>query len=167
MRTAFEILEEIFNPSSQDCQTPRQDLQLAITLNPDIARIEKAMEEYAAQFKDDTKERMFDDGMMEVIGVIQEHKENLSLKASIEKEYLEMFNRIRCAIFAKKNKKCVPVRKIAKTGQLHAALKIYSMDELGKVIYCVYSDKFHHDNNYKYATTEFCSRQTTIDKFLQ
>jgi hypothetical protein len=129
-----------------------------------VAWVVQAMEEYAAQFKSDTKEKMFDDGLTAQFSAAIE---STFKKAAIEKEYLEMFNRIRCAIYAKKNKKCVPVRKIAKAGQLHAALKIYSMDELGKVIYGVYSDKFHHDNNYKYATTEFCTRQTTIDKFLQ
>lgn len=158
MRTVEEITLDDFN-WTYDSDPAR--FQLFNQLIKPIA------EKYASQFKGDKKEKLFDDGMMEVVVSIQEYKNSISLKASVEKDYLEMFNRIRCAIFAKKNKKCVPVRKIAKPAQLHAALKIYSMDELGKVIYGVYSDKFHHDNNYKYATTEFCSRQTTIDKFLQ
>ena len=37
------ILEEIFKPSSQDCSTPREDLQLAITLNPSLNKIKEAM----------------------------------------------------------------------------------------------------------------------------
>lgn len=105
------------------------------------------------------KEKMFDDFVAE--GNKQDPKK------LAEKDFLEMFNRIRCAIFAKKNKKCIPVRKIAKPAQLHTALKTYSMDEIGKVVYNVYSDRFHHDNNYKFSTTEYCTRQTTIDKFLQ
>lgn len=38
-----EILVTIFEPSSQDCTTPIQDLQLAITLNPDLNKILRAM----------------------------------------------------------------------------------------------------------------------------
>lgn len=43
-KSNIEILQEIFKPVSQDCQTPKQDLQLAITLNPDLELILKAME---------------------------------------------------------------------------------------------------------------------------
>ena len=41
-----EILIEVFEPSPQNCQTPTQDLQLAITLNPDLNRIKEAMIEF-------------------------------------------------------------------------------------------------------------------------
>ncbi len=51
MKTPIEILFEVFDPSPQDCTTPEQDLQLAITLNPSLDRIKLAMEEYAKQFK--------------------------------------------------------------------------------------------------------------------
>ncbi len=45
MKTEHQkILVELFNPISQDCQTVEQDLQLSITLNPDIKLITKAME---------------------------------------------------------------------------------------------------------------------------
>jgi len=47
MEDKIDILTRIFEPSPQQCQTPREDLQLAITLNPDLSKIEQAMEEYA------------------------------------------------------------------------------------------------------------------------
>jgi hypothetical protein len=50
MKTKEEILTEIFEPVSQHCTTPRQDLQLAITLDPLLERIEQAMEKYSEQF---------------------------------------------------------------------------------------------------------------------
>jgi len=40
----IEILQKIFEPTSFDCQTEKQDLQIAITLNPDLDRILEAME---------------------------------------------------------------------------------------------------------------------------
>ena len=46
-RLQEEILLNVFNPASQDCQTVRQDLQLGITLNPDLELIEQAMDIYA------------------------------------------------------------------------------------------------------------------------
>jgi hypothetical protein len=51
MKFAHEILQEVFEPTPQDCQTPLQDLQLAITLNPDIPKIIESMHLFAAQFK--------------------------------------------------------------------------------------------------------------------
>jgi len=41
-----EILINVFEPSSQYCSTPLQDLQLAITLNPDVGMIKDAMIEF-------------------------------------------------------------------------------------------------------------------------
>ncbi|MFA5394944.1 MAG: hypothetical protein WC346_02885 [Methanogenium sp.] len=49
MEEKTDILTRIFEPSPQQCQTPREDVQLAITLNPDLSKIEQAMEEYAQQ----------------------------------------------------------------------------------------------------------------------
>lgn len=50
MKKTEEILESVFEPSPQDCSTPREDLQLAVTLNPSLDRIEEAMEECAVDF---------------------------------------------------------------------------------------------------------------------
>ncbi len=44
-----EILSVIFKPDSRDCTTIAQDLQLAITLNPDLNRIKWAMREACRQ----------------------------------------------------------------------------------------------------------------------
>lgn len=46
MKTKEEILTSVFDAMPQYFQTPRQDLQLAIILNPDLAKIEQAMELY-------------------------------------------------------------------------------------------------------------------------
>lgn len=40
----FKILQKVFEPTSFDCQTEKQDLQIAITLNPDLYKILEAME---------------------------------------------------------------------------------------------------------------------------
>ncbi len=53
MKQPEEILNELFETVSQDCTTPKQDLQLAITLNPDLDKIVLAMERYASQFSYD------------------------------------------------------------------------------------------------------------------
>lgn len=49
----FKHLNEEFNPDSQDCQTPRQDLQLAITLNPSLDKIENAVNNYLTDIKNE------------------------------------------------------------------------------------------------------------------
>jgi len=56
MRTVQEILLEVFTPTGLDCQTVREDLRLAIALNPSLELIEdvikismkEAIEESAA-----------------------------------------------------------------------------------------------------------------------
>jgi len=42
--TNIEILQKIFEPTSFDCQSEKDDLQIAITLNPNLSKIIKAME---------------------------------------------------------------------------------------------------------------------------
>ena len=49
MKTKEEILNEVFEPTSFDCSTETQDLQLAITLNPDLAKILQCMQSYASE----------------------------------------------------------------------------------------------------------------------
>jgi hypothetical protein len=49
MKSKEGILIEVFDPSMQDCTTLRQDLQIAVTLNPDLEKIEEAMDLYAQQ----------------------------------------------------------------------------------------------------------------------
>lgn len=49
MKTKLEILKYIFDPIDDDQSNEKQDLQLAITLNPSIDRILFAMEEYGKQ----------------------------------------------------------------------------------------------------------------------
>lgn len=49
MEQKIKILTDIFQPTAQDCRSWRDDLQLAITLNPDLMKIEQAMEEYSVQ----------------------------------------------------------------------------------------------------------------------
>ena len=44
-----EILVKTFEPSLQLCSTITQDLQLAITLNPNLNKIKEAMKETAKQ----------------------------------------------------------------------------------------------------------------------
>ena len=43
------ILSEIFQPIPQECSSPTKDLQLAITLNPDLNIIKTAMKEACKQ----------------------------------------------------------------------------------------------------------------------
>ena len=43
MKTKEEILEMYFDPYQTDYQTEWKDLQLAITLNPSLERIEQAI----------------------------------------------------------------------------------------------------------------------------
>ncbi len=45
MRSAEAILIEVFDPSGEDCQTCREDLQLAVTLNPSLELVEQAINE--------------------------------------------------------------------------------------------------------------------------
>lgn len=67
MKTAQEILEKVFSPSAQDCTTPKEDLQLAITLNPDLNKFLQAMEEYAAQPKWISVEERLPNELVEVM----------------------------------------------------------------------------------------------------
>lgn len=47
MEDKIKILTEIFDPSPQAGFTPKQDLQLAITLNPNLDRFLEAMDKHA------------------------------------------------------------------------------------------------------------------------
>ena len=40
----LEILQKVFEPTSFDCKSEKEDLQIAITLNPDLSKIIEAME---------------------------------------------------------------------------------------------------------------------------
>lgn len=44
-----EILHKEFDTQSSDCRTWAEDIQLAITLNPDVKKIKNAMDEHAKQ----------------------------------------------------------------------------------------------------------------------
>lgn len=44
-----QILYEVFNAESEDCRTRKQDIQFALTLNPDVDRIYLAMDENGRQ----------------------------------------------------------------------------------------------------------------------
>ena len=87
-------------------------------------------------------------------------------KKEAEKEFLEMFNRIKKSMCEKRNKKFTPTRTVSKPSQLHARLKDYKMEELGKVIYNALNDNFHIENKWIYVTTEYVTRQQTIEKYL-
>lgn len=43
------ILYETFHAESEDCRTRREDLKIAVALNPDIDRIYLAMDEHAKE----------------------------------------------------------------------------------------------------------------------
>ena len=51
MKSNIEILSEIFEPISFDCKTEMDDLQIAITLNPDLRKILRCMELAQEQVK--------------------------------------------------------------------------------------------------------------------
>jgi len=83
-----------------------------------------------------------------------------------EEEFLATFNRIKKAMCEKRNKKFSPARTVSKPSQLHARLKDYTMDEIGKAIYNAFNDNFHIESGWKYVTTEYVTRQQTIEKYL-
>ncbi len=67
---ALECLTKAFEPDAQDCQTPTQDLQLAITLNPSLERLLEAMEAYHAALTPDSKEPVF--SLQQALGIWDE-----------------------------------------------------------------------------------------------
>lgn len=83
-----------------------------------------------------------------------------------EDEYLRMYNRIRKHFVEKTYRKFVPTRNVAKPAQLHARLKDYTMDELGKVMYNAFKDNYHVDTKWKYVSTEYLTRLQTIEKYI-
>lgn len=87
-------------------------------------------------------------------------------KATYEKQYLEIFNRIKKSFCEKRNMKFNPTRGVSKPSQLHARLKDYTMDELGKVMVNAFSDNFHIEKKWKYVSTEYITRTQTIEKYL-
>lgn len=88
--------------------------------------------------------------------------ETLSAGNEHEASYLEMFNRIKLGVANIKLK----TRKVSKKGQLNNALEIYSMEELGKVVMAAFKDDYHRQTRWKWVTTEYCTRDTTIEKYL-
>lgn len=95
-----------------------------------------------------------------------EEKGNYSERKTVEVEFLEKYNRIKKHYCDKRGVKFVRARVVAKPSQLHARLKTYTMDELGTVIYNVFNDNSHVDTKWKYATTDYMTRQQTIEKYL-
>ena len=87
-------------------------------------------------------------------------------RKAVEVEFLEKYNRIKKHYCDKRGVKFVRARVVAKPSQLHARLKTYTMGELGTVIYNVFNDNFHVDTKWKYATTDYMTRQPTIEKYL-
>lgn len=83
-----------------------------------------------------------------------------------ENDYLEIFNRIKKSFCEKRNMKFTPTRVVSKPSQLHARLKDYTMDEIGKVIYGAFSDNFHIESKWKWVTTSYVTRCETIEKYL-
>lgn len=83
-----------------------------------------------------------------------------------EKEFLEMFNRIKGNYFDKAAKRFVPTRKISKPSALHSALKQYSMEDLGKVMIGAFKDEHHMKSGWCYVTTEFVLRPQIIERYL-
>ena len=53
-----EILYKEFDAISEDCKTRKEDIQLAITLNPDLDKIINAMDYYATSMCMDLLEYM-------------------------------------------------------------------------------------------------------------
>lgn len=106
-------------------------------------------------------DKVADEILTEVIGI-----EAKTAPKQVEKDYLEMFNRIKKSFCEKRNMKFTPTRVVSKPSQLHARLKDYTMDEIGKVIYGAFSDNFHVESKWKWVTTEFCTRPATIEKYL-
>lgn len=119
--------------------------------------IKPIAEAYAAQFK------LSEDEQCTIVS--ERFKSNL-IKNEAEQQFLEMFNRIKKSWHEKRNMRFVATRTISKPAQLHTALKTYSQDELGKVIYNAFADQFHIDSKWRWTTTEFCTRLTTIEKYL-
>ena len=87
-------------------------------------------------------------------------------RKAVEVDFLEKYNRIKKHYCDKRGVKFVRARVVAKPSQLHARLKTYTMDELGTVMYNVFNDNFHVDTKWKYATTDYMTRQPTIEKYL-
>ena len=83
-----------------------------------------------------------------------------------EKEFLEMFNRIKGNYFDRAAKRFVPTRKISKPSALHNALKQYSMEDLGRVMIGAFKDEHHMKSGWCYVTTEFVLRPQIIERYL-
>jgi|SRR5579871_1307132 len=80
-----EALFNYFDPDSQDCQTPREDLRLSITLNPSLDRIEAAMEEYAKSYAESKSQEV-------AIGFHQFVMDNVGMQGKDEKGYWHILN---------------------------------------------------------------------------
>jgi hypothetical protein len=93
-------------------------------------------------------------------------QEKMFRKTEVEKDFLEMFNRIKKSFHDKRGKKFTPTRTVSKPSQLHARLKDYTIEELGKVIYAAFNDPFHAEKNWKFVTTEYVTRTQNLEKYL-
>lgn len=88
-------------------------------------------------------------------------------KKQVEKDFLAMFNRIKAHHYQARGKRFLPTRTVSKPSQLHARLKDFSMDELGKVITNAFKDNYHIDTHWQYVTTEYVTRPNIIERFLK
>ncbi len=77
MRTAEEILLEIFNPSPQDYQTWREDLQLTITLNPSLEFIEQAINQARKEAIEECAEKAEIELLSDCTGEFQVDKQSI------------------------------------------------------------------------------------------
>lgn len=106
-------------------------------------------------------DKVADEILTEVIGI-----EAKTAPKQVEKDYLEMFNRIKKSFCEKRNMKFTPTRVVSKPSQLHARLKDYTIDELGKVIYNAFNDQYHIETKWKHLSTEFLTRADKVEKYF-
>lgn len=66
MRTAECYLIEEFEPGNKDCQTVRDDLRLAIILNPSLEKFEKAINEARKETIEECAALVIPDGNPEI-----------------------------------------------------------------------------------------------------
>lgn len=84
-----EILTEIFEPSPQDCSTPRKDLELAIVLNPSLDYVREAMKEAVRQAIELVTEEI---RIIEHIPTVEDDRQYLEIN---KQSILDIINRVK------------------------------------------------------------------------
>lgn len=86
------------------------------------------------------------------------------VKTDLFNKFVDKFNEIRKE-FLPQSRGIQPTKNSSRS-RLREILKVYSMEDLERMIRNVFEDDFHSENNWKWITPDYVLRETTLQRFI-